>query len=62
MKLYDEEWRQSVSDFLGTIRPDSEIVIGPFEIRAFYHFYKQSKRQLRYIAEDQETKQGELDL
>lgn len=52
MKLQDEEWRQSVSDFLDTIRSDSDIVKGPFEGRAFYHFYHQAKRELGRISKD----------
>lgn len=53
MKLQDEEWRQSVSDFLDTIRSDSDIVKGPFEGRAFYHFYHQAKRELKRISKEQ---------
>lgn len=62
MKLYDEEWRQSVSDFLGGVCSDSDIVSGPFEERAFWHFYHQAKRELERIAKAQEPKQEELEL
>lgn len=44
--IRNEEWIESVKEFLKEIRLDPEIVCGPFERRAFSHFYHQANRSL----------------